>query len=916
MRCGGFSAVRVKNVFSTGSLFLFLVFCSEGTSSVVDHFTFSSIPSPQRAGVPFQITVTARDSNNVPVTNFSAPVELLYSNAAAPVLLSDFETGVGGWWVGDYAPVPLFEAAQFDTDGDGVTNGAGRITFDRNGGVLYHPVDLIAGTIYEVSVEFALARESDAAGGERFIMDALYFTYFTGSSSQLALAGLGPVAPHQVARTTVTAEFTAPFTRNYLIALRMGLEYPGDGLRVYVDNVRVRPREVTPIVLNFTHGQWTGDISVFRPGANQMLQVIDGAGHTGASNPFDVLENSDLSVTIPDTGWIPAGAEAQYSVVLFNAGPTTATGIRVTNDSPADVVFLFAEGPASCALDGDDVVCDLPSLAPNETAKIVLHVIKSQPGDALVRSSVSTPSIDPLISNNLATQSLHFVPIIQGGNVIVSERPGGTNAVFNLQLNAISTNEIVVTCTVMPLSATEGIDYVVPTASLLVFPPGTTNQAFTVGVLDDALHEPEQSFMLALSVASNMPAVLLQQSLTATILDDDPAPTLNVVLPVSVAETAGTLTNQGLVTLSAPLDGDLLVSLSSSDETELAVPASVTIPQGQTSAQFNLQIKDDNLLDGPQNVTVTAQITNWLFASSSMAVTDNEPAALTIQATLPSMLREGYGVINNIFRVLSAAPVATNVTVTLESSDTTELIVPASVTITAGQSVVNFPVTVVDDTETDGLQTVTVTASNPGFVIGSLNVGVGDNDVHHFTFSSLPGRAISITSTVPFSFSIFAHEISNAIVSYTGSVTLRATGELGFVEFQPTNVMGFGGQGGAGAFVSKATISNGFHTNVRIIADDGQGHTGESNPFTVHAAPSQQTRILRVERSGDSVHLQINTVAGRSYRVETAPEPQGPWNTAAPNVAGTGGMVLWTDTDAGQHLQRFYRLALQAEPAP
>jgi len=907
--------MRVRNVLSTGSLFLLLAFCSEDVSARVDHFTFSTIASPQRAGVPFQITVTARDSNNVPVTNFSAPVELLYSNAAAPALLSDFETGVGGWWMGDYAPVPILEAAQFDTDGDGVTNGAGRITFVRNGGILYHAVDLIADTTYEVSVEFALTRETDVPGSERFIMDALYFTYFTGSSSQLALAGLGPVAPHQVARATVTAEYTAPFTRNYLIALRMGLEYPGDGLRVYVDNVRVRPREVTPIVLNFTQGQWTGDISVFRPGGNQMLQVIDGAGHAGASNPFDVSESGDLSVTIPDTGWIPAGAEAQYSVVLFNVGPTTVTGIRVTNDLPADVVFLFAEGPASCALDGDDVVCDLPALAPNESAKTVLHVIQAQPGDALVRASVFAQSADPQISNNLATQSLHFVPIIQGGNVIVSERPGGANAVFNFQLNAPSTNEIVVACAVMPLSATEGIDYVAPLATLIVFPPGTTNQAFTVGVLDDALHEPEQTFLLALSVASNMPAVLLQQSLSATILDDDPAPTLSVTLPASAAETSGTLTNQGIVTLSAPLDGDLLVSLSSSDTTELIVPASITITQGQTSAHFNLQIKDDNLLDGAQSVIVTAQVTNWLFASSGMEVTDNEPAVLTLQAALPSALREGYGVINNSFRVLSAAPVTTNVTVALESSDTSELIVPASITITAGQSFAYFPVTVVDDTETDGPQTAMLGATAPGFTGASVNVGVGDNDVHHFTFSSLPGRALSITSTVPFSFSVFAREISNATVSYTGSVTLRATGDLGFVEFYPTNVTGFGIQG-AGAFVSKATISNGFHTNVRIIADDGHGHTGESNPFTVHAAPSQQTRIVGVGRLGGDVHLHINTVAGRSYRIEAAPEPQGPWNTVAPNVAGTGGTVLWTDTNAVQQLQRFYRLALQAEPAP
>jgi uncharacterized repeat protein (TIGR01451 family) len=89
------------------------------------------------------------------------------------------------------------------------------------------------------------------------------------------------------------------------------------------------------------------------------------------------------------------------------------------------------------------------------------------------------------------------------------------------------------------------------------------------------------------------------------ILDND-EPALFVVLPASASEGNGVLTNAGLVRLSGTLPTNLVVALFSSDRTELRVPALVTIAAGEFEARFDLTVLDDALIDGQQQVTISA----------------------------------------------------------------------------------------------------------------------------------------------------------------------------------------------------------------------------------------------------------------------------------------------------------------------
>ncbi len=105
-----------------------------------------------------------------------------------------------------------------------------------------------------------------------------------------------------------------------------------------------------------------------------------------------------------------------------------------------------------------------------------------------------------------------------------------------------------------------------------------------------------------------------------------PSPSLALAItPTSFSETAGTNAATGTLSLNQAQGQNLVVSLASSDTSEVTVPASVTIPAGQTTATFALSAVDDAVSDGAVSVTITATAGS-LTATASVSVTDNEVA--------------------------------------------------------------------------------------------------------------------------------------------------------------------------------------------------------------------------------------------------------------------------------------------------
>ncbi|MCA9081919.1 MAG: hypothetical protein KDA58_15265, partial [Planctomycetaceae bacterium] len=207
--------------------------------------------------------------------------------------------------------------------------------------------------------------------------------------------------------------------------------------------------------------------------------------------------------------------------------------------------------------------------------------------------------------------------------------------------------------------------------------------------------------------------------------NDSPTLTLSIDL-ASISENGGVAT--GTVTRNTPAVGDLVVTLSSDDTGEATVPATVTILNGQTSAEFTITGVDDAIADGTQTVNISASAGGFTGGSDSVDVTDDDVVMRTLTVTILNDAIGENGGTSQVTVTRDEPDVTAPLDVMLLSSDSGEAMVPAMVQIPANQTSVTFTVTGVDDSIVDGPQVITITASAAGFTDGSDTVEVIDND--------------------------------------------------------------------------------------------------------------------------------------------------------------------------------------------
>lgn len=96
-----------------------------------------------------------------------------------------------------------------------------------------------------------------------------------------------------------------------------------------------------------------------------------------------------------------------WSVALTNLGPSTATGVTLTDNAPAGVAIQSVTPPAgvTCSTAGQTITCSTASLASGQTrtVSIVGRVARSSAGSPLNNSATGASStFDPDTSNNLS----------------------------------------------------------------------------------------------------------------------------------------------------------------------------------------------------------------------------------------------------------------------------------------------------------------------------------------------------------------------------------------------------------------------------------------------------------------------------------------------------------------------------------
>ncbi len=276
----------------------------------------------------------------------------------------------------------------------------------------------------------------------------------------------------------------------------------------------------------------------------------------------------------------------------------------------------------------------------------------------------------------------------------------------------------------------------------VTIPAGQTSVPFELHVSDDNLTDGTQTVAVIATAPGDK---ILNGGRTEIRITDNETAVLNLSLPETANE--GDETISGFVSMSEPAGKDIAVTLKETGFFQKTRFLTVTIPKGETTAEFTLSITDDTEFDGTQPASVTATVGNWTSATTAVAVSDNEVPELAL--ALPQEVSENDGNLSETGTVSIPGTLAYNLNIALYSNDTTESSVPETIIIPAGELSAFFDLTVADDPEIDGTQTVTVTASADGWTPAEAHVRVNDNDPGILQFSADRYMALTGRKEIP-----------------------------------------------------------------------------------------------------------------------------------------------------------------------
>ena len=352
------------------------------------------------------------------------------------------------------------------------------------------------------------------------------------------------------------------------------------------------PLPIAPTTATFTGGVWTGNVAVWPGTGSMFLSASDSSGHSGYSNTFTVAG-------------LPSCAGG--------CGP------RQRRRRPRHGV-------------GDGRHPGGPGLSADREPRLQRQARASAPGSVTIAAGQTSVSVPITIIDNALLDGLESVVISAtatgytagSGTINVHDNETATLAVnmpasVNETAGALSAT---ITSTAAPtrdiavqLVSSDPTGLTVP--ATVILHAGATTANFYVVMHDDHVIEGNRAITVTASVDN-----WTSGSATLTDLDDDG--TLAVLLPSSGWE--GQVLN-GEVQIGGTLASDLVVPLTSSEPTGLSVPATVTIPAGQTSATFSVTLLDDNRRQGPRTVQVTATTapgSGIVVQNGSMTVEDSD----------------------------------------------------------------------------------------------------------------------------------------------------------------------------------------------------------------------------------------------------------------------------------------------------
>ncbi|MBN2011075.1 hypothetical protein JW960_17135 [candidate division KSB1 bacterium] len=747
-------------------------------SSAVDHFVFSAISSPQVAGTPFTVTITAKDAQNNTVQSYNGTGVLGDdSDALSPTSTGNFNNGV---WVGNIAITKSISS--------------NRITITSSGRI---------GT-------------SNA---------------FTVSPAELHHFTIAQVSSPQVAGTSFSINLTARDQYENQVTAFTGQANLSN------DTGTLTPVQTTA----FTSGSWTGTVSITRTATDDNIYASY-SGKQGTSNSFNVVAAALHHFTMGTIGTQAAGEAFPLSLTAmdnYNNIRTQFTGTVDISDISGTITPVRSGNFAQGVWTGNVVVTHtqqnnritITRTGGSETGQSELFNVISSSVDHFDISTISSPKEagTPFALTIVARDAQNNVVTDFNGIGVLKDETG---TISPAQTSNFSNGSWTGNVTITKSLVNNTITF---TSSGKA---GLSNE-FNV------VHTDLNHFKVSSITSPQIAGASFLLTITAEDQFNNTVTSYNTF--VTLSEQTGTISPSTTTNFTNGVWSSLVsITKAQSD-------IYITATGSGKSSQSNLF----NVVAG------SLQSFEIAYLSTQAA---GEPFALNVTAL------DNYG------------NVATSFSGTVDISDKTGTIDPAiSSNFAAGKWTGNVSISQV---RTDNEITVKQTGGTRTGVSNKFNV-ISSN-VDHFVINPVSSPQ---TSGQSFSIIITAKDKdNNTATSFTGTATLSdLSGAIA-----PTTTSNFV----AGVWNGSVAISKSWTDNIITVTSSGKA--GNSNTFNVAPGSLDHFRISSIaspQVAGNTFAITVyaedqydNTVTGYSGSVQVSDNT----NTISPTSSGNFSNGRWT----------------------
>ncbi len=408
------------------------------------------------------------------------------------------------------------------------------------------------------------------------------------------------------------------------------------------------------------------------------------------------LQSNNAQVQVTATVTVPAGQTSASFNISTSAGSTSASAaITASLNGCAAISVSLTVNPPSCVASvslssntvtgGNSLTGTVALTAPAPSGGLVVN-LQSNNAQVQVGATVTVPAGQTSASFNISTSA----GSTNASATITASLNGCARASATLTVNpvpgvvSVSLSASAVTGGAS-LTGTVTLTGPAPSGGLVVSLQSNNAQAQLAANVTVAGGQTSANFNVSTSPVASSVAV----TITATLNGSASATfTINPPCVSSVSLSSDTVTGgssvTGTVTLngSAP-SGGLVVNLKS-DNSQVQVGATVTVPAGQTTAGFNV-----STTAGQSKTSANISVSVGNCAGVSVVLTVNPTPCVASVALSVNAVTGGAGLTGTV--TLTAAAPAGGLIVNLQSNNPL-VQVAASVTVPAGQTSVNFAI--------------------------------------------------------------------------------------------------------------------------------------------------------------------------------------------------------------------------------